>query len=514
MARKKRATGARTPRKTSPRSSSALPEGYAGLSESVSDLGSQSRTTGRMLVTLRDDGAAAIRSATARLGDEAGLTRVASASDFESLEEMTAEADTPEVMVLDEIGVMVLNGDADQMQRMSTAGAGDDDMIVEPEYWNYATQLTPSPGLSTTQPAAGSADCVCQAGEQLDIQGASAGFLRGYQHAVNSMVDMVLSGESDESGAQTASGPTGGFSDHAGATWGLQATRVVNSRFSGRGVKVAVLDTGLDAAHPDFSGRSITRRAFIPSLARGCDGRMHQVRDTTANDLAGHGTHCTGTACGPLQPRTGVRRYGIAHGAEIFSAKVLAQIPSCRSASGMDGWILQGIAWAIRSRCDILSMSLGSGVAPHNCNFPQAYESAARRALQRGILFLAAAGNESQRRVGRINGVGRPANCPSIASVAAVDSRFRVADFSNRAFCNNGGEINLSGPGVNVFSSIPGGGHQSFNGTSMACPHAAGIAALIAEETGKRGLDLFREAAARVSGLGRQDDFGLGLVRA
>ena len=100
------------------------------------------------------------------------------------------------------------------------------------------------------------------------------------------------------------------------------------SRFSGSGIKLAVLDTGLALAHPDFAGRPVVSKSFIAGVA-------------SANDGHGHGTHCTGTSCGPLKPPVG-RRYGIAHKALIHIGKVLSD-----QGSGADGGILAGIALAL-----------------------------------------------------------------------------------------------------------------------------------------------------------------------
>ena len=140
----------------------------------------------------------------------------------------------------------------------------------------------------------------------------------------------------------------------------------------------------------------------------------------------------------------------MAYEAEIFSGKVLRQGANGR-ASGADGWILEGIDWAMRNQCQIISMSLGAPV--NSSSFPTSYERAAQRGLQAGILIIAATGNDSERRKGFIAPVGRPANCPSIAAVGAIDVQNLIADFSNGQKFGNGGEVNFVGPGVDVLSS-------------------------------------------------------------
>ncbi len=268
------------------------------------------------------------------------------------------------------------------------------------------------------------------------------------------------------------------------ATWGLLETNVLKSKYSGQGIKVAVLDTGMDLNHPDFSGRSITHSSFIPG--------QH------VQDLHGHGTHCIGTACGPLAPAK-VPRYGIAHQAQIFAGKVLSN-----SGTGSTGGILAGINWAIANGCHVISMSLGSKAGPQAY-----YEQAAKRALAAGSLIIAASGNDSAR-PGYIHSTGAPANSPSMVAVAALDSRLNVGVFSNA------GKIEIAGPGVDVLSSVPmPRQYATFSGTSMATPHVAGIAALIAESNAAyRGaaLEAQLRTTARTLPLPKSD-VGSGLVQ-
>lgn len=237
-------------------------------------------------------------------------------------------------------------------------------------------------------------------------------------------------------------------------TWGLLETKVLNSRYSGKGVNVAVLDTGFFLAHPEFNGRIIQSQSFVSD---------------DVDDINGHGTHCIGTALGPLTPKTARQRFGVAFESNIFAGKVLSN-----AGRGTDGSILDGIEWALENNCKIISMSLG---APSFDNsFSQIYESVAKSAFNAGTLIIAAAGNDSNRSKGIKRLVNHPANCPSIMSVAAVDNRLQVADFSNY------GQVDVAAPGVDVFSCWISPGHfHTISGTSMATPHVAGIAALYAE---------------------------------
>ena len=141
------------------------------------------------------------------------------------------------------------------------------------------------------------------------------------------------------------------------------------------------------------------------------------------------------------------------------------------------------------------------------------YEVIADICLDAGCLIVAAAGNES-RRPFRIAPVGSPANCPSILSVAALTPDLDAASFSNGGI-NPGQAVDIAAPGVDILSSVPGG-HDRFDGTSMATPHVAGIAALYAELDPKfRGRALWAILMQQARGLplpGR--DVGRGLVQA
>ncbi len=282
------------------------------------------------------------------------------------------------------------------------------------------------------------------------------------------------------------------FEDTDQLTWGLQATGVPDAAETGTGIVVAILDTGLDLAHPDFAGRDIEAVSFIEG--------------ETVQDGHGHGTHVTGTACGPLTPDIG-RRYGIASEARILVGKVLSN-----AGSGNDAGVLAGISWAIASGARVISMSLGADVN----EVSPVYETVGRRALAAGALIVAAAGNNADRSAGDPGFVGVPANSPSILAVGAVDRALAVANFSARSSGLPGGQVDIVGPGVEVYSSWPRPErYNTISGTSMATPHVAGIAALWSQRTGATGESLW---AQLVRGAGRlllpSEDVGAGLVRA
>ena len=416
------------------------------------------QTTGRYLVLLPETD---VRSGMSALTDSTGVRDIDDSA-------------------VSNLGVAVVALDPNQLQSLNAAVAGTQPILAaEPEQIMYAIGGTA-------------------------ISGDTANYLQGYKEGVTNLVDNLSNGGVTPGQQLT----TSAFSDGA-ATWGLQATKVVGSSHSGAGIKVAVLDTGLDLTHPDFAGRTITERSFISGEA--------------VQDLQGHGTHCIGTACGPLNPPdlSWPMRYGVAYNAEIFVGKVLSN-----QGSGADGGILAGIDWAITNGCQIISMSLGAPTRP-GTPFSPIYEEVAKRALERGTLIIAAAGNESFR-PGFISPVGRPANCPSIMAVAALDNLLQIASFSNGSINPNGGEIDLAGPGVDVYSTwstdpstvqppvgLGPSRYQTISGTSMATPHVAGIAALYAEATGKRGLELWALLMLYSQRLALPStDVGIGLVQA
>ena len=250
------------------------------------------------------------------------------------------------------------------------------------------------------------------------------------------------------------------ITDNNNATWGVQAVKALQSSFTGKGINVAVLDTGLNLAHPDFARLTIQSKSFI--------------KNALVEDKNGHGTHCCGVAVGAINKKTN-QRYGVASGANLFVGKVLSD-----KGSGSDSGILAGIEWALLNKCRVISMSLGADVKPGE-TFSPAYERVARTALQKNCLIVAAAGNESQRQFGLINPVGHPANCPSVMAVAAIDNTFKVADFSCGGINKGGGQVDIAAPGVNILSSWKGKKYHTISGTSMATPFVAGIASLLCE---------------------------------
>ncbi|MBD2665493.1 peptidase S8 and S53 subtilisin kexin sedolisin [Richelia sinica FACHB-800] len=444
-------------------------------------------TTGRYLVLLREN---AIDSGIRTLRDYTGNRRVARAADFEKNALTAEQLEQTDTTIFDNLGVAVCTLDPEQLQSLHEASDESSPIaLIEAERVVYALNAQGLGGLveqitprTTTSPA--------------------MEYLKGYRDAVDRLVDHLV----PTNGVQRML-PSPGIQvlDETTATWGLQITKVVNSKFSGRGIKVAVLDTGFDLTHPDFAGRRMIGKSFIPN---------QEVQDRN-----GHGTHCIGTACGPLSPVI-PPRYGIGYETEIFVGKVLSN-----QGSGTDSQILAGIEWAIANGCQIISMSLGARVSLGQ-PYSGLFEVVADRALRNGTLIIAAAGNESQRHLGIVEPVGHPANCPSIMAVGAIDSQLQVAWFSNAGLNANGGQVDIVAPGaepgtvggsrIDVHSSyLMPTRYRRLAGTSMATPHVAGIAALYAEATGATGRVLWNRITQNALRLPLPSvDVGAGLVQA
>ena len=370
-----------------------------------------------------------------------------------------------------ELGVAVVAADADQAAALEAAAARGAILAVEPELVHHVLA---------------DADGGVSRGH-----GVSVDYVRGYRDGVGDLSGRIVPAAAGAARGLSAAEITG-YLDTDRFTWGLQATEAATSCRSGQGVKVAVLDTGFDLTHPDFTGRAITAQSFVAGAS--------------PQDGHGHGTHCIGTACGPETPADS-RRYGIGYQADIFVGKVLDD-----QGSGVDQGILAGINWAVANGCQVLSMSLGADVRQVSV----AYETVGRRALAAGSLIVAAAGNNARRDLGMFGFVGIPANSPSIMAVAAVDSQLDIAYFSARSNPVRGGQIDIAGPGVDVYSSWPmPTRYNTISGTSMATPHASGIAALWCQVTGRRAGDLWSTLTQQGRRLSLPSaDVGAGLVQA
>lgn len=210
----------------------------------------------------------------------------------------------------------------------------------------------------------------------------------------------------------------------------------------GTGVKVAVVDTGIDTGHRDL-------KANIKG------GYNCIAESTNFNDDHGHGTHCAGIIAA-VNNTIGV--IGVAPEAWLYGVKVLDA-----SGSGYLSDCVEGIQWCVDNGMDVASMSWGGyGTWP-------TLQAACDAAWAAGVVLVAAAGNDAY-----LDPDMLPAGYSSVIAVSATDSSDLIAYFSNYGY-----EIEVAAPGVSIYSTYRNGGYAYMSGTSMACPHVSGVAALI-----------------------------------
>lgn len=220
---------------------------------------------------------------------------------------------------------------------------------------------------------------------------------------------------------------------------------------TGKGVKVAVLDTGVDEKHPDLQGKQVAEKNFTDSP------------DNT--DEVGHGTHVASTIAS-----RGEKYRGVAPDAEILDGKV------CQPGGCTESAILGGMQWAAEQGAHVVNMSLGGGDTP---DIDPIEEAVNRISAQTGALFVIAAGNS-----GRPETIGSPGSAESALTVGAVDRNDGIAPFSSRGPAADGAvKPDVTAPGVDIVAAEAGTqGHVAMSGTSMATPHVAGVVALLKQQ--------------------------------
>jgi subtilisin family serine protease len=244
-----------------------------------------------------------------------------------------------------------------------------------------------------------------------------------------------------------------------GSTWGLSrvshreagASNYLYDSSAGEDTYIYVIDTGVNTEHSEFGGRATLGKSFIA--------------DSLGEDDQGHGTHCSGTAAG--------RTYGVAKKANVIGVKVLGA-----DGSGTNSGVLRGIEWAVNDATEkghinrtVLSMSLGGP-------FSQTTNDAIQSAVEAGAFVAVAAGNE-----GKDASTSSPASAPQACTVGATNARDLKASFSNF-----GKLVDIFAPGEQITSAWIGGPSETntISGTSMACPHVAGLAAYLIALEGPR----------------------------
>lgn len=259
-----------------------------------------------------------------------------------------------------------------------------------------------------------------------------------------------------------------------GHAWGLELTGALACWGAygarGRGVQVAVLDTGVNAQHPDLKDRI---KKFVEI---GANGALVRQGVAQARDEGGHGTHVCGTIVGG---RASGRWIGMAPEADLLACKVLGR------TGGYDSQILAGIEWAITNGADVINMSLG-GVS-WDPDVLDTYSGAVLAAHNAGAAVIAAIGNEGAQITGSPGndvfalGVGASDVLDGIAAFSGgrtqVIEKSSYVDAANLPFVYS--KPDLCAPGVDVYSCTGKGSWGYESGTSMACPHVAGAAALL-----------------------------------
>lgn len=257
----------------------------------------------------------------------------------------------------------------------------------------------------------------------------------------------------------------------------------------GAGIRVAVLDTGIDYTHLQLAPNYFGGYDFVNN-------------DSDPWDDNYHGTHVAGIIAAV---KDGSKAVGVSPAADLYGVKVLDS-----NGAGYWSWVISGIDWCVNNNMDVVNLSLGSDIDPGStakAAFDNAYAS--------GLLIVASAGNAGE----GTNTVSYPARYDSVIAVGATTSLDERSSFSS-----TGPTVELAAPGTSIYSTYPGNRYALLSGTSMASPHVAGVAALVLNagildfnNNGRRNDDvrwLLQETAEDLGVAGRDNSFGFGLIDA
>ncbi|KAB7707442.1 S8 family serine peptidase [Bacillus aerolatus] len=278
--------------------------------------------------------------------------------------------------------------------------------------------------------------------------------------------------------------------------WGYKAVEVdkrVPSALTGKGVKIGILDSGIDTKHPDLK---VAGGACLMTILR-MDGCKNSY-----NDDNGHGTHVAGVIAAK---NNSIGVVGVAPDAQVYSVKVLDKF-----GEGTTSTIMAGVEWAIKNKLDVINISITSPYEDSNLR------RMIKRAYDSGILVVAAAGNEGPPLTGEPSSVQYPAKFDEVIAVASINEKRMHGPLSSI-----GKEVELTAPGEKVYSTYPtalkASGYETLSGTSMASPYVVGLAALYKEKypemTNKQIRTLLQKNAVDLGAAGKDDYFGYGLAQ-
>jgi subtilisin len=259
--------------------------------------------------------------------------------------------------------------------------------------------------------------------------------------------------------------------------WGVRKIEApdVWKRCQGEGIKVGIIDTGIDLGHPDLKDNIKEAYSVVDGIS--------------ADDDNGHGTHVAGIIAA-LDNDIGV--VGVAPKAEIYSVKAFDKM-----GRGSVSDIIDALQWCVENKVHVINMSFGIGTNS------RALKRAIGAAHRHKIIMVAAAGNSGAR-----DSVLYPAKYPEVIAVAASDSKDQAADFSSR-----GPEVNIIAPGVDVSSTYINEEYKNLSGTSMACPHVVGACALLMSISGTKAESVKKAILSTAKDIGLPEETqGVGLV--
>ncbi len=271
--------------------------------------------------------------------------------------------------------------------------------------------------------------------------------------------------------------------------WGLELFSIpaLWKQTQGKGIKVAVLDTGIDFQHPDLAEAILDSKDFTKSRSG-------------ASDVQGHGTHVAGIIAARKDSRGVV---GVSPMAQLLIGKVLGD-----NGSGSAESVTNGIRWAIEKKANIISMSLGTSVPDEGIH------NAIKDAVKENIFVICAAGNSGP----QLDTVDYPGAFPETIAVGAIDREKTVPRFSSR-----GQQVDIVAPGDNILSTYPPRNFATLSGTSMATPFVSGIVALMLSKHREYGgstpvntqeqlVEHLRKTAIDMGPLGFDPHYGFGLI--